>query len=467
MSMRVVFSISVLILIGIVVVWPAQSPAWAQQPTKPPIEPTDRPPTKESIKPTSVQPTKTPLATKALPTKTAIPTIVLPTKLPLPTETPTRVAPSSLVLTITPGSAGVSENTSVGGTPVVHSESQLNGTSLATGQAPIVGVVFDDANGNDQHDPDEQGLPGVAVMVESDQGTRTIVTDAGGAYAVRPVSGATIRVIAPAGWRASNASRLPIERAGDFPLRATGLIASPRAITPLTLTQTVLDFAPLLMLGGAIGVVLALGFMRTSRAISTSNRQLALLMVRMQRASEKPQAFDDADTNRAESTRVLALLNQAGLDASGQPLQIERVLKVSANPAPAIVALGHGGQRTAFVVFTPLERKAFKARLESADAITDRAFADAAAYPLDRLREAIDEGQPYPLDALNSGLFVADDLAAAYAFLANDLPVAVRTLPRAARWQMWVAPLPRNTLNVQSGWRRTAARFLSRLDHGR
>lgn len=439
-------------------------------PTKEPIEPTDRPPTKAPIEPTSVPPTKTPLPTKALPTKTAIPTIVLPTKLPLLTETPTLVAPSWLVPTVAPGSASVSEgvSTNTSRTPTRSVESHSSGASIATDQAPIVGVVFDDANGNGQRDPDEQGLPGVAVIVESDQGPQTIVTDASGAYSVQPISGATIRVIAPAGWTMSNASRLPIERAGDFPLRATGLIASPRAITPLSVTQTVLDFAPLLMLGGAIGVVLALGFMRTSRAISASNRQLALLMVRMQRTSERPLVLDElSDSDRAVHVKVLAVLNQAGLDASGQPLQIERVLKVSANPAPAIVALSHDGQRLAFVMFTPLERKVFTARLESADAIADRAFADAMAYPLDRLREAIDEGQSYTLDALNSGLFVADDLAAVYAYLAADLPVAVRTLPRTARWQMFIAPLPRNTLNVQSGWRRTAARFLSRLDHGR
>ena len=208
-----------------------------------------------------------------------------------------------------------------------------------------------------------------------------------------------------------------------------------------------------------LGGVLGLGLLRVARVIAVGQHQLALLLVRLQRTSERPQVIEAAQADRAVNESVLALLNQAGLDGAGQPLQIERVVRVSVQPRPAIVTLGRAGLQPTLIVFTPLDRQTFKARLAADTLYPDQTFADATDYPLARLRAALDDGRSYPLDALNSGLFIADDLAAAYAWLAADIPVALRTLPRVARWQMWVAPLPRPTLTVQAGWRRRLRRL--------
>jgi hypothetical protein len=92
----------------------------------------------------------------------------------------------------------------------------------------------------------------------------------------------------------------------------------------------------------------------------------------------------------------------------------------------------------------------------------DVMFDHATAYPLDRLDEALADGQAYSLDALSSGLFVADDLAAAYSYLAADLPVSARTLPRTVRWTLFIAPLPKHDLAVRRSWRHRIASRLRR-----
>lgn len=473
------------LLVGSLLLWSASSlRVWAQdpkptaapeQPTKPPIEPrptkveqppTDVPPTKELL-PTVAPPTKTAVPTFA-PTKTAVPPLVL-TKTPLPMSPATQPAASptraSAELLTTPALGQPLRATTAAPLPsppaAVTASEPVSKTALVT----ITGVVFDDANDNGQRDPDEAGLPGVAVSVETAADSQTAITDASGMYMLPTSAEATVRVIVPAGWRTRQPDRLPIAQAGDFALRATAAAAPERAamLTPLTITQSVIDFAPLIALGIGLGVVMAFGFLRTARAVSTSNRQLALLLVRMQRTSEKPSIFEENGAPRATDARVLALLNQAGLDASGQPLQIERVLGVTSGATPAITALGQSG-RAAFIVFTPLEAKAFRQVRTAAPApgAGDVQFEHATAYPLDRLDEALADGQAYPLDALSSGLFVADDLAAAYSYLAADLPVSARTLPRAARWTLFIAPLPKHDLAVRTGWRHRVARRLRR-----
>ena len=317
----------------------------------------------------------------------------------------------------------------------------------------MTGVVFDDANDNGQRDPGEAGLPGVAVTAATDEGRVIVVTGADGTYAAP--AGATVQAVPPIGWQTGKSSMTN----GDIPLRSRPAMSAlaPREVTPLTIAQTTLDFAPLIALGLGLGVVMAIGFLRLSRAVTTSNRALALLLVRMQRTSEKPLTFESGEPNRATDVRVLTLLNQAGLDAIGRPLNIERVLTLTAGERPAITALGADRRgRAAFVVLTPLEAKAFQRAWRVAPTSSGEvAFERAESYPLERLSESLASGHPatYPLDALNSGLFVADDLAAAYAYLAAELPVSARTLPRTARWTLLVVPLPKNDLTVRNRWR--------------
>ncbi len=483
-------------------------PVWAQDqlPTKPPVEAPTKPPlepqpTKEQIQPTAVPatkesppteiptksltsiPTKTPWPT-ALPTKAALPTS-LPTKLPVPTNTATPSSASAgfpMSDRVTPPT---SRDQTQRATGTLQPSQPEVGTPDSGTVATVTGIVFDDANDNGQRDPDEVGLSGVAVSVapsgppprrvpaesgatrladgghgQTPAGVQMVVTDARGVYSLPAIAGATVRVIVPAGWSTRQSDNLPLERAGDFPLRArsTGTPVPPAAITPLTITQSVIDFAPLIALGLGLGAVMAIGFLRLARAITASNRALALLLVRMQRTSEKPLALEATGPLAASATdaRVLALLNQAGLDAAGRSLHIERVLSVTAGDRPAITALGQDG-RAAFIIYTPLDARTFQrtwrtGRESNAGEVT---FEQATAYPLDRWGEALAarDATAYPLDALNSGLFVADDLAAAYAYLSTELPMSARTLPRTSRWTLFVVLLPKHDLAVRAGWR--------------
>ena len=430
-----------------------------EQPTKLPIEPQ---PTKEQIPPTAVPSTKEPLPTMAptrAPTKTPWPTL-LPTKTLLPislaTVTVTGAATGSVTTgatTITPFSQSEASRAAVGSSAVTAIP------SMAPVPAPamVSGTVFDDRNDNGQRDSEEPGLSGVAVSVIAAGELKTTVTDARGVYALPTLADATVRISVPAGWNTRQEDNRPVELAGDFPLRANEVTEShqPAALTPLTITQSVIDFAPLIALGVGLGVVMAFGFLRTARAVSISNRALALLLVRMQRTSERPLTFEPGEPERATDVRVLRLLNQAGLDAVGRSLNIERVLTLNAGDRPAITALGQDG-RAAFMVLTPLEAKAFQRAWRAAPTSSGEVtFERAEAYALEQLNEALAAGHAtaYPLDALNSGLFVADDLAAAYTYLAADLPVSARTLPRTARWTLFVVPLPKNDLTVRSRWR--------------
>ncbi len=447
-----------------------------EQPTKSPVEPQ---PTKEQIAPTAVPPTKEPLPTMAstrAPTKTPWPTL-LPTKTSLPTLLPTKTLLPTSPATATATDAAIGSTTTGAATNTPFSQSEASravvGSSAGTASPSVVsvatpamvsGTVFDDRNDNGQRDPDEPGLAGVAVSVITNGELKPTVTDARGVYTLPTLAGATVRISVPAGWNTRQADSRPIELVGDFPLYAVEAASSHQpTLTPLTITQSVIDLAPLIALGVGLGVVMAFGFLRTARAVSTSNRALALLFVRMQRTSERPLTFESDGLDRATNARVLTLLNQAGLDATGQPLNIDRVLSVTAGDHPAIIALGQDG-RAAFVVFTPMETKAFQRALRTSPESnsSEVAFEHATAYPLGRLGEVLTAGhaRACPLDALNSGLFVADDLAAAHAYLASDLPVSARTLPRTARWTLFVAPLPRHDLAVRSGWRQRTRRRL-------
>lgn len=443
-------------------------------PTKPPVEPSSEPATKAPIEPTAVpplKPTATSLPTKAPWTSTPVPTDLptktpiglLPTKLPIQTNSPTP-QPGSSDGAPTPDheDAGSHPTVPAGAVEVVATPAvNVNGVPPTTPM--LIGVVFEDLNANGVQDGDERGLAGVAVVVEATDHAQTLITDASGAYAARNDPQARVRVIPPAGWLTSQPDPLPLDRARSFPLHS---VAVDHPSATLTAQPAALDLTPLIALGIGLGVVLSLSLLRLARVIAVGQHQLALLLVRLQRTSERPQVIEAAQTDRAVNESVLALLNQAGLDGAGQPLQIERVVRVSVQPRPAIITLGRAGSQPTLIVFTPLDRKVFRARLAADTLYPDQTFADATDYPLARLRAALDDGRSYPLDALNSGLFIADDLAAAYAWLAADIPVALRTLPRVARWQMWVAPLPRPTLTVQAGWRRRLRRlWQARLKH--
>ena len=425
--------------------------------TKAPLPPTDVPPTKAPIPPTEVPPTKTLWPTN-VPTKTPWPTdaplppVEATAQMPAPTEAaqsvagPSRLQPSAANATPL-GSAAPRTNPRTSTEPTIVSQSAA---------APLIGMVFDDRNGNGEHDLDEPGLSGVAVIVTFLDQSQTLVTDASGLYTTTLDPAATARVVPPAGWAAQRLESLPLDVSRNFALHKSDM-----PIPATTLTQTVLDLAPLVTIGGILAAVLGFGLIQIGRTLSAANRQLALTLVRMQRTSEKPITFEETlrEGDRARDPKVLALLNQAALDATDRSLHIEHVLKVMVDPAAAIIALGYDRQRSAFVVFTPLTPKVFRAVLQPddawhlADLPIETVFEGATHYPLERLGEALAGAHAHVVDAISSGLFVADDLASAFQYLTGDLPVATRTLPRTGRWHLVIGPIPRSTLKVQTGRR--------------
>jgi hypothetical protein len=384
-----------------------------------------------------------------------------PTPTPTNTLAPTEAAQSAAGLsTSQPPSADTTSSRSAA--PRTNPQTSTEPTIVSQLAAPpLIGVVFDDRNGNGVHDPDEPGLSGVAVIVASLDRSQTLVTDASGLYTTTLDPAATAHVVPPAGWVAARPESLPLDVSRNFALRQS-VAPSPLSLRPVaTLTQTVLDLAPLVTIGGILAAVLGFGLIQIGRTVSTGNRQLALTLVRLQRTTEQPITFEETETlDHARDPKVLALLNQAALDAIDRSLHIEQVLKVIVDPAAAIIAYGSDQQRAAFVVFTPLTAKAFRAALQPgvaghlvAELPVEAVFEGATHYPLDRLGEALVGARAQVVDAVSSGLFIADDLAAAFQYLAGDLPVATRTLPRAGRWHLLIGPIPRSTLKVQTGHR--------------
>ena len=84
----------------------------------------------------------------------------------------------------------------------------------ATPPAEITGVVYLDANGNGRREPNERGIPGVAV---SNQDT-VVVTDASGAFHIARGPTGIVFVSMPDGYRSSGNFWRPVADTVDFPL---------------------------------------------------------------------------------------------------------------------------------------------------------------------------------------------------------------------------------------------------------
>ena len=199
----------------------------------------------------------------------------------------------------------------------------------------------------------------------------------------------------------------------------------PAAITPLTITQSVIDFAPLIALGLGWASSWRSGFYAWRAPSRRATRHWLCCWYGCSAPAKNRSPLTGQDRIAPPMPESLAMLNQAGLDAAGRSLNIERVLSVTAGDHPAVIALGHRRPRR-LCRLHPTERQIHSSvfgepgRESSASEV---AFEHATAYPLDRLGEALTSGAvpAYPLDALNSGLFVTDDLAAVYAYLAAEL----------------------------------------------
>jgi hypothetical protein len=407
---------------------PPTKQALPQEPTKPPA---DVPPTKVPVEPTAVPPTKlspTTLPTKELPTDTPEASVE-PTKTPIgaipsktvPPELPTKT-PLSLEATVpASGNTSGTELEPISITPSVslpRTEATPAHTEPgAVANAALVGVVFEDDNGNGVQDVNEPGLPGIAVIVEADGEQQTLITDASGAYLVQVNPQATVRVVPPAGWLILREEALPLDRARHFPLRPREMGT---AISVPAMTSSVINLTSVALGFVGLGAIIWLSLLQHQRARVQSFNAWARADLRLRSESERQQrrerfAIDDA--------WIITLLNQAALDATGTAPGIDQIDRVSLGPLPALVGLGQDFQR---LVFTPAPESIVR-QLVKQKALTGL------------LGESLRGVRVYPIDALNGDLFVVDDLAAAFAVKAH-VPVA---LPRTERWSVYVVPQQR------------------------
>lgn len=182
-------------------------------------------------------------------------------------------------------------------------------------------------------------------------------------------------------------------------------------MTDLLLTLTVLLLAANL-------VLMLLTNERIRNAIRDGNRQaLEIGLARLEAKREEM-----ARTVSVHPHEVVPLLNRLALEATGEQAGIDQVIKITASPVPAMVALGKGYQH---YTFTP-------APLESARR------ADGL------LGDRPHKVPAHPINASTSGLTAVAELAAAWSLLAQEaaLPPEQRVLPRTTQWYLYVVPQP-------------------------
>ncbi len=438
-TIRLRFTISAILWLGVlglalrppadrVVAQEPPTKAPIEVPTKPPVDPGPEPATKDPIKPTAVPPLK-PTATN-LPTKepwtstpvpmelpTKAPIGLLPTKPPLPTNSPTPQS-GSIDRSPTPAGGDAASDQAVSTGPVeAVATVAANITGLSPSAPLLIGVVFEDLNANGVQDVDERGLSGVAVMVEAVGREQTLITDASGAYAVPVDPLARVRVIPPAGWMTSQVEPLALDRARSFPLRQQAeILAAP------TVTSSVINFTSVALGLLGLGGIVWLGLLQHQRARVTTFNAWARADLRLRSEAERLARREHLAIDEAW---IVRMLNQVGLDVTGEHPGIDQVERLVLDPLPAIVGLGQGFQR---FVFTPIPDAQVR-RLVKRKALTNL------------IGDSWREVRVLSIDALHSDLFVTDDLTLAFQQLCGrwQLPALPQTtLPRTERWMLYV-----------------------------
>ncbi len=182
------------------------------------------------------------------------------------------------------------------------------------------------------------------------------------------------------------------------------------------MTELLLTLVVLLL---AVNLVLVLlTNERIRNAIREGNRQaLDLGLARLEARREEL-----ARTVTVHRHEVVSRLGRFALEATGEQAGIDQVIRVTASPVPALVALGKNFDHYVFTTAAPEVAR-------QADGLLG-----------DRPRRV----PAYPIDASTSGLTAAAELAAIWTLLAqeNGIPVEQQALPRTARWYLYVVPQP-------------------------
>ncbi len=191
---------------------------------------------------------------------------------------------------------------------------------------------------------------------------------------------------------------------------------------PAIVSQSAINMTGIVISFAGLSAVLWLGLLQHRRAVVGSYNAWARADLRLRSDAERLARRSQITLN---DKWIVALLNQAGLDAIGDDPGIDQVDRLLADPIPAIVGLGRDFQR---IVFTPMSEGCVRRWVKR------KALVDLIGDSLRGVRI-------HAIDALNGDLFVADDLAAAFRYLCEQRKLSARvsvSLLRAERWTICV-----------------------------
>ncbi len=170
-----------------------------------------------------------------------------------------------------------------------------------------------------------------------------------------------------------------------------------------------------------LGLFIWIGLARLSRAITTEMRTVSLATLRLQHEAERIERREKV-LFRADSD-VLTLLEQAILDATSEIVRV-RLLPHGWLASPPLMAVIDQAQTRYIFSPTPPDQVQAIARRQGLAQLLLGQATDLTAYPI---------------DALNSTPFIADDLSGAYGYVLARHQAPRRPLPRTDRWYLYLA----------------------------
>lgn len=176
-------------------------------------------------------------------------------------------------------------------------------------------------------------------------------------------------------------------------------------MTPLEVSMLLL----ILTFCAILAIAVALFGERIRNAILRGNlqmRQAALADLELRRETLEWQV-------EVPKEEIIPRLNQIAFDVTGTNPGIDQVIEVKDQPAPTMVALGGGFEK---FMFTTSREALLKGR------------------------EVGRRARHHTIDAVNSGLFVAQELDQIYRMVADEYGIKPVVLPRTSSWELVIAP---------------------------
>ena len=170
-----------------------------------------------------------------------------------------------------------------------------------------------------------------------------------------------------------------------------------------------------------LGLFIWFGLSRLSRAITHEIRTVSLATLRLQHEAERL-ARREKVVFRADSD-VLALLEQAILDASGESVHVRLLPNGWLSSPPLMAVVDQTRRATSSRRCRPIRCRPCARRHGLTQLLLGQAT-DLTAYPI---------------DALNSTPFIVDDLSAAFGYVLARHQAPRRPLPRTDRWYLYIA----------------------------